>query len=53
MFVGLLFGSVLKIPLIAAGSPVLSLWNAVQVIVTNIPQTFVEIPFQMLLLVAY
>ena len=52
MFVGFLFVSVLIIPLIAADSPVLSLWNAAEIIATNIPQMFVEIPFQMLILVA-
>ena len=52
MFVGFLFVPVLIIPLIAADSPVLSPWNAVEIIATNIPQMFVEIPFQMLILVA-
>ena len=52
MFVGFLFVSALIIPLIAADPPVLSLWNAVVMIATNIPQMFLEIPLQMLILVA-
>ena len=52
MFVVLLFVPVLIIPLTAGDAPVLSLWNAVGIIVTNIPQMFVEIPFVMLMLVA-
>lgn len=52
MFVVLFVVSVLIIPLTAGVAPALSLWNAVGIIVTNIPQMFVEIPFVMLVLVA-
>ena len=46
MFVVLLFVSLLINPLTAAVAPVLSLWNAVEVFVD-------EIPFEMLMLLAY
>ena len=53
MFGELLFVFVLMNPSTAPASPVWSLWNAVEIIVMNIPQMFVEIPFEMLILVAY
>ena len=53
MSVVLLFVSVLMNPLTAAVAPVLSIPNAVQLIVTRISQMFVKIPLETLSLLAH
>ena len=53
MFGELIFVFVLMNPLTALASLVWSLWNAVEIIVMNIPQMSVGIPFEMLIPVDY